>query len=162
MVKSFCHCFSNQEELAQGVATKRTYHAFCIVSGDHGAIEFSFRTRYIDKDSAAPFTIFYSVEKELEEDGQTSKKVRIHSKKPLADTNEAPSEKPFLRSTESFYSYTIDLHLHKLRSFNSNPSHYLNTIHSKDLYQELKAIYTRVFKEKPSPAEEDHWSILID
>ena len=162
MIKSFCHCFSNQDEIAQGAATKPTYHAFCIVSGDHGAVEFSFRTSYIDNDSVSPYSKFYSVEQELEEDGQTPKKIRIHSKEPLANNNESPSEKPFLRSHEAFYSYTIDLGLHKLRSFNKNQSPYLCTIHSKNLYQELKAVYTRIFKTSPFPLKEDHWSVLVD
>ncbi|SFJ66687.1 hypothetical protein SAMN04487936_103255 [Halobacillus dabanensis] len=162
MIKSFCHCFSNQEEIVQDAATKPTYLAFCIVAGDHGAVEFSFRTSYIDNDSVYPYSKFYSVEQELEEDRKTPKRVRIHSKEPLADNNESPSEKPFLRSPEAFYSYTIDLDLHKLRSFHKNQSHYLCTIHSKSLYQELKAVYTHIFKANPYPLKEDHWSVLID
>ncbi|WP_394218620.1 hypothetical protein [Halobacillus trueperi] len=162
MTKSFCHCFSNKEEVDRGMADKCTYLAFCVVSGEQGAVEFSFRTSYIDSDSVAPFRKFYDVSEELEEDNKTSRKIRVHSKHPLAQSDEEPTEKSFLRSSDRFYSYKIGLDLHKLQSFKDNPDKYLRTIHSKKLYDEMKAVYKNIFKYPPVALKDDHWLVLVD
>ncbi|MBX0357076.1 hypothetical protein [Halobacillus sp. Nhm2S1] len=162
MTKSFCHCFSNKEEIDRGITDKCTYLAFCVVSGEHGAVEFSFRTSYIDSDSAAPFKKFYEVSEELEDDDQTSRRLRVHSKHPLAQSDAEPTEKSFLRSSERFYSYKIDLDLNKLQSFNNNPDKYLRTIHSKTLYDEMKAVYRNIFNHLPNALKNDHWVVLVD
>ncbi|MYL70310.1 hypothetical protein GLW00_05590 [Halobacillus litoralis] len=162
MRKSFCHCFSNKEEIDQGIKDQVTYLAFCVVSGEHGAVEFSFRTSYIDRDSAAPFMKFYDVCEELEEDNKMSRRIRVHSKNPLAQGDAEPTEKSFLRSPERFYSYKIGLDLDKLQSFEDNPNKYLRTIHSKKLYDEMKAVYKSIFKYPPDALKDDHWVVLID
>ncbi|GEN52859.1 hypothetical protein [Halobacillus faecis] len=162
MTKSFCHCFSNKEEIDRGITDKCTYLAFCVVSGEHGAVEFSFRTSYIDSYSAAPFRKFYEVSEELEDDDQTSRRLRVHSKHPLAQSDAEPTEKSFLRSSERFYSYKIDLDLNKLQSFKNNPDKYLRTIHSKTLYDEMKAVYRNIFNHSPNALKDDHWVILVD
>lgn len=159
---SFCHCFSNQEDLAQGTASTRTYLAFCVVTGREGAIEFSFQTTYIDQSKEPPFATFYGVSSEWEEDADSPKKLRIHSRSPLTDDGQTPCEKPFLRSQDLFYSYTVNLDLHKLKAYQKNPDTYLTTIHSKVLYEELKAVYTGIFKTAPVDTEHDHFMLLVD
>ncbi|WP_226577039.1 hypothetical protein [Halobacillus litoralis] len=159
---SFCHCFSNQEELMRGITTKRSYLAFCVVTGEKGAIEFSFKTTYPDTQTKPPFTTFYGVTSEMEEDESTPKKMRIHTKEPLKNDNQNPQEKPFLRCTERYYSYSVDLDLYKLQSMKDNPDPYLKTIHSKELYDEMSAIYSNIFKMPPIAVEGNHFVVLVD
>lgn len=159
---SFCHCFSNQEELTQDLTTKRSYLSFCVVIGQKGAVEFSFRTNYIDQSSDPSHAKFYGVKSELEEDQKTPKKVRVHSKTPLKNDTQKPCEKPFMRSSDLYYSYSVNLDLHKLTSMKDNPNTYLRTIHSKDLYEEMKAVYSNIFKASPTEVEGDHFAMLVD
>ncbi|QAS51581.1 hypothetical protein [Halobacillus litoralis] len=162
MVQSYCHCFSNQEEIDHGVATQKSYLAYAVLNGNKGAVEFSFRTSYVDNPSQSTKTKFYHVSDAFEDDQTTPKKVRIHSKSPLAQDNQQPEEKPFLRNTDLYYSYTINLPLHKFRCLHDNADDYHRTISSKELFDEMKAIYANIFKVDVSEVGGDDFSVLID
>ncbi|WP_062512948.1 DUF1187 family protein [Halobacillus sp. KGW1] len=162
MVNSYCHCFSNEEAIARGAAKNRSYLACAFVKGQFGAVEFSFRTGYIDNRKEPEYTTFYKVSEDLEDDGETPKKIHIYSKSPLTKDEQKPVEKPFLRDSELYYSYKIDLKLEKLRCMHHHPDDYYRLLRSHELFEEMKTIYAHIFKCSPSDIEGDNFNVLID